>query len=975
MFDTARGRWVLLICLASCAGAFGQSSELLPLLGTNEQAAVVEALRCLKMTPADLSYKKDYSDAPFRLERVQRFLELPLELPRYANQSIMALTTNQCPGPWSLLAFASSAVELDRSAAELSDSHLPMWKDGFPAAFPAQLHNCLRGWIDTIRIADSTLSARVFGGISRAQRQRAVARFAVENLRLEADAAEADAWGKLGIESATIRDMLAANDRLETADDAYASDLLPVFRNVQYADMIAAASILSGLYNEISNCFADPEMRKVISPDTIIKLDTRLGPIFIGGTGPTHYTEDALLIIDLGGDDTYDCHAGAANGLIDRPISIVIDLAGNDRYRSGSLAQGAGVFGIGILVDCAGDDTYEGKHLCQGAGLFGVGILADYGGDDWYDCDIHGQGAGIFGVGILWNRNGDDRYVARQSSQGFGYTGGCGLLLDGAGNDIYYAGGKYSDHERLPEHYLSCSQGFGYGMRPDASGGVGILCDLAGNDVYTTDIYGQGVGYFYGLGMLLDAGGHDVYRCHQYGQGAGIHLATGILADWKGDDLYVGHALVQGIGHDWSVGMLFDKEGNDKYAAESTAQGSALYNSTALLVDSAGNDLYASPVGSNTQAAGHDGERREYGSIALLLDLAGKDGYMNGPRDDFIALKPSHGCALDENWTDERGRRLRPPTGSVFGIQAGRRAEAPPTFTQTNRFASTPTEISRPRDDRERAWLKLIRQSTLYPDTEKKAREKALAYEILRRDGAAVLPFWLRQLDHDALMVRVRLDEFIDEVGATNAAPALLEALESPNELIRRNACYYVGKLKVTGAVELLRGQLAHEKVRPIALWTLGELKARCILDEAPKYLDDSNESTRMRAAAALGKLGDARAVPVLIEKLDDELWNVRYVAQAALVRIGKPSVQPMLRALPKAPDRARPHLIEALGRVGDWRTANALRPYLRVEDSLVRGTTVAAIAQIKPRWWRSEQERLRRIEQDLFVRSRLDAP
>jgi HEAT repeat protein len=761
--------------------------------------------------------------------------------------------------------------------------------------------------------------------------------------------------------------MIERDESLEAEDDEYARDLLPVFSQISYGKLFGAAAdlaiALDSAVDWLTNHYASAT--NAISADAKLRIETSLGPVFIGGAGPTHYTEPALLIIDLGGDDLYECPAGAANGLAGRPISIVIDLGGNDIYRSATIAQGAGVFGIGILVDCGGDDMYQAKHLCQGAGLFGVGMLADYGGNDSYAGDIHAQGAGLFGAGILWDRGGDDHYFARQSSQGFGYTGGVGLLFDAAGNDSYYAGGKYADHERLPEHYLSCSQGFGYGMRPDACGGVGILCDLAGNDTYVSDIYGQGVGYWFSVGMLLDAQGHDVYRCHQYGEGAGIHLSVGILADWQGDDQYLGHNIVQGAAHDWSVGMLVDKTGSDQYVAESTAQGSALYNSIALLIDSAGNDLYSSPQAANTQAAGHAGERREYGTISLLLDLGGKDTYSNGPRDNFIALKPLHGCALDRE-TPERGSVGAWERGSV------RVPEHPSVVSNAPMFASSPTELSRPRNDRETRWLKLIRQATEYPDTAKRARDKAIAYELLKRESAAVLPFWLRQLDHEAVSVRVRLEEFMEFVGGTNAAPTVIEALHSPNEMVRRTICYFAGRLKVPNAVPALHDQLDNGKVRAVALWALGELKDATCLNDALHYLGDPQESVRLRAAGVLGKLGDVRAVPRLIAALDDPLWDVRYAAEGALVKIGKPSVRPMFAALPKAGDRARAYLIEALGVVGDARAANSLRSYLKAGDPLVRGTTVRAIVQLKPAWWKVEKARLLKTEKDLFVRSRL---
>src|SRR5207244_1994202 len=102
------------------------------------------------------------------------------------------------------------------------------------------------------------------------------------------------------------------------------------------------------------------------------------------------------------------------------------------------------------------------------------------------------------------------------------------------------------------------------------------------------------------------------------------------------------------------------------------------------------------------------------------------------------------------------------------------------------------------------------------------------------------------------------------------------------------------------------------------------------------------------------------------------DLWDERYAAQTALTRMGKPATKPLLAALSKASDRARPYLIEALGCTGDWRTPVRLRPFLHSQNALDRGTAVAAIAQLKPAWSRAEFRQMRRGEKDEFVRSRL---
>lgn len=61
--------------------------------------------------------------------------------------------------------------------------------------------------------------------------------------------------------------------------------------------------------------------------------------------------------------------------------------------------------------------------------------------------------------------------------------------------------------------------------------------------------------------------------------------------------------------------------------------------------------------------------------------------------------------------------------------------------------------------------------------------------------------------------------------------------------------------------------------------------------------LEDENWRARWRAANALGKIGDARAVEPLIQRLSDCL-PVQIRAAVALGKIGKPAVEPLLGIL-----------------------------------------------------------------------------
>ena len=321
----------------------------------------------------------------------------------------------------------------------------------------------------------------------------------------------------------------------------------------------------------------------------------------------------------------------------------------SDRNR-----QGSGRLGVGMLYDLGSDvDHYASLRLSQGFGVLGVGVLYDAGGDDFYDAEAASQGAGIFGIGILADDGGDDLYTAFQCVQGFAYAYAVGILLDQAGNDGYTArlgdpamGGYplYYNPQNPGKSNTSMSQGFGFGRRADMtdgvfmSGGFGILVDQAGDDVYQADIFGQGGGYWFGTGILADQGGSDSYSGRWYVQGAAAHYATGILLEGSGDDLYNPDPSIPllnasvGLGHDWSLGILHDKAGNDDYRAPSLAVGAGNADGLGFLVDGQGDDSWWSSA-NNTFGHANAGDYAKYPvfetfpCIGIFLDGGGQDAY------------------------------------------------------------------------------------------------------------------------------------------------------------------------------------------------------------------------------------------------------------------------------------------------------------------------------------------------------------
>ncbi len=928
-------RFLSVLCiLCVFALSFGIGSrlatadELPPLLGPQEQLGLDVALRANMMGRADLSYRKDNAETEFRLDKVRRFLHEPLALPRHADE--VARELRNMDSLEKLATFLAREREIGTPKIQNPKSEIQ--NDFDPVAHI--LAACDRA---------NLLITKAFAAVPMEERRRATAIYAVEELHQPPELLKRVGADNLDYEAAHLA-MLAPH------------------RKIDYAALAEAYRIL---------CRAIDEALPVLKahPPAPMTRDTPLGKVIVGTPGNDVYRDEALLIIDPGGDDVYLNSAGGADGLAGRPISIVIDLGGNDRYEGRrNFSQGCGFWGIGILVDCGGDDTYVAQNCSQGAAMFGCGLLADFAGRDRYEADTMAQGAATFGLAALWDRAGDDDYRAAQFAQAAAGVGGGAVLLEGEGNDTYYVGGKYGDNERYSAHFVSCGQGFAIGDRPFAAGGVAILCDLAGNDSYYADIFGQGVSYWYSLGMLLDLGGNDTYRVYHYGQGAGIHLSPAILADWSGDDSYAAHGLCQGSGHDYGVGILIDKAGNDHYTADEIAQGSAVYNGTGILVDSGGNDLYAGWDVRQCQAAGHDGVRREYGAVGLFCDLGGHDGYVGGGRDNGVWLKPLYGAGVDTEITNA--------VWATSSLDA-RRSTLHVPLPEALEPAYGPAPWHAPRGPAERELAALYEKTVSYGDSGERLAQKQKAVEEIRKRGIAALPYLIRQLDRREPMARQRIEDWVDAWGVA-CIPALLEGLASESPDVQRNCLFFLRLWPDPRVPPAVMKYLAVERLQGTCLHTLGKQKATAAVDDVVRLLESPKELVRMRAAQALGRIGSAEAVPKLIGALDDPLWTVRRQAADALVAIGQPAV-PALAALVGAavpnsesrisnlksplPGLSVLHAIEALGRL-----------HARLPDSVwacndwaVRGFAAATLTDT------GRLRTLRRTEQNPFVLSRME--
>ncbi|HEX9746528.1 MAG TPA: hypothetical protein VGB30_14000 [bacterium] len=592
-----------------------------------------QALASLNMSWGDLGFRKDYVDDPFRLGVAQRALDDPYSLVLWNYEWDAFLLEPKKPSQ--ILFRAASDLDADMySQTPLLPGEGSVMAGGSYNVFPESLKQTVQDLDRSVKLAMNRMEQLVLGSLTSEQ---------IEYLR------------------GYIRCHFIEGDDSDCPDEepyVPPQEFLDAMLNFDLDALVATVRELSVKVEPAAEGL--DQHKNEINTVQQISINGISGPILVGSRGDDVWDmrnwPSYTILIDPAGNDVYYGAVGAGGNIEDenyKSVCISIDLDGNDTYISDGRSIGSGILGIGYHVDLAGDDTYRSGDFSQGCGIFGGGIFVDRRGADIYDAGAMVQGAGATGVGLMTDLSGNDKYSAALYAQGMGYVRGWGMLSDRDGFDTYWAGGVYDDFPRYPESNISLSQGFAIGIRPAASGGVGILHDRNGNDFYSTEVYGQGVSYWYSVGALIDDYGNDWYESQQYSQGAGIHLSSGILLDRGGIDRYSSHACTQGFGHDLAVGWLIDEGGSDFYTGHSLAQGSGNANGVGIFIDRGGDDGYfgRSPM----DCTGHGNPARGYGSIGIFIDLLGIDTYTESRAGDGTWWsKTFNGVGIDvgEDWWD-----------------------------------------------------------------------------------------------------------------------------------------------------------------------------------------------------------------------------------------------------------------------------------------------------------------------------------
>ena len=176
----------------------------------------------------------------------------------------------------------------------------------------------------------------------------------------------------------------------------------------------------------------------------------------------------------------------------------------------------------------------------------------------------------------------------------------------------------------------------------------------------------------------------------------------------------------------------------------------------------------------------------------------------------------------------------------------------------------------------------------------------------------------------------------------------LIKALTfSTDPKVRQYAAYLLGKAKNPRAIQPLVEALADfdKSVRAQATLALSNI-GKAAVESLSEAMKEPKWETRYRAAEALGRIADEKAMKPLIQGLKDNRDHVRYMAAKGLRELGdSDAIEPLIILLKDENRYVRMMAVRALGAIDGGKAKDALNDALPGEtDEQVREAIAEAL-------------------------------
>jgi len=226
------------------------------------------------------------------------------------------------------------------------------------------------------------------------------------------------------------------------------------------------------------------------------------------------------------------------------------------------------------------------------------------------------------------------------------------------------------------------------------------------------------------------------------------------------------------------------------------------------------------------------------------------------------------------------------------------------------------------------------------------------AVEALLRYGPAAHEPLLQALSSPESLIRENAAELLGMLADPSAVPALLAHRQDDSITVRQAVLRALGSLGGEAAYEGLLQALEDPATQDTALGILGQLRHSNVMGSLTHYLQrylyEGKPATRWAAAQALSLFSDETSVSILLNatRLPDE--TIRRPAADALARVrGNRAVNVLIEALGDRDWLVRQKAVEALSSIPDGRAVAALLPMVNDAEWRVRKTLVMGLARV----------------------------
>lgn len=207
-------------------------------------------------------------------------------------------------------------------------------------------------------------------------------------------------------------------------------------------------------------------------------------------------------------------------------------------------------------------------------------------------------------------------------------------------------------------------------------------------------------------------------------------------------------------------------------------------------------------------------------------------------------------------------------------------------------------------------------------------------------------------LQSESGSVRIAALKCLAVVGTEASAPSLAASLRKPNGRERDAAMVALGKLPAADGLKWLQAEVTKDglsdKYRSLLVKAIGTRRDPGSVEALSNLLGTKqSELVRIDAAAALGELGRADALPALLEAVDKEAGNDRDAAEAAMRKLEGGATGAMIGAVAKATPFQKVALIKVLGFRGDAKIKPLLLDAYKSTHTNVKAAAVEGLRRM----------------------------